>query len=218
MQNVIKRFFTKDFTFTLCTWVAVLANMIMSIFSFFPQSEGLVDFSYLVQCIVEGVCLFFIYTSYKKHQKNMTKGLLGFLLAINLLNTIEFSQLLDGTVLDYFMEGITLIVTVILTVNHFVINRTHKSSPMNVYINQISAGVLILISGIVWSVLGLLQNPNGVVAFTNIMSLFGYSGKIAAIVCVESRLDAYRLDREAAGWTEEKGYPEGYVHEYEKKK
>jgi len=25
------------------------------------------------------------------------------------------------------------------------------------------------------------------------------------------------LDREAAGWTEEKGYLEGYVHEYEKK-
>jgi len=29
-------------------------------------------------------------------------------------------------------------------------------------------------------------------------------------VCVESRLDAYRLDRETAGWSEEKGYPEGY--------
>jgi len=42
-------------------------------------------------------------------------------------------------------------------------------------------------------------------------------GVTAAIVCVESRLDAYRLDREEAGWTEEKGYPEGYVHEHQKK-
>jgi len=51
----------------------------------------------------------------------------------------------------------------------------------------------------------------------DVIGMLSYSCMVAAIVCVESRLDAYRLDREAAGWTEEKGYPEGYVHEYEKK-
>jgi len=51
----------------------------------------------------------------------------------------------------------------------------------------------------------------------SIFDIIGFIGTALVVVCVESRLDAYRLDREAAGWTEEKGYPEGYVHEYEKK-
>jgi len=46
----------------------------------------------------------------------------------------------------------------------------------------------------------------------------GFACMTATIVCVESHLDAYRIDREAAGWTEEAGYPEGYVHEYQKRK
>lgn len=56
---------------------------------------------------------------------------------------------------------------------------------------------------------------NSGISVVNIVTLLAVCG---VIVCVESRLDAYRLNREKAGWTEETGYPEGYRHEYEKEK
>jgi len=87
-----------------------------------------------------------------------------------------------------------------------------------VYLNQKISMLLILIPGVLWGIIGIVYDPGFVGIITQIIDVVGFTGMIAAIVCVESRLDAYRLDREAAGWTEEAGYPEGYVHEYEKNK
>ena len=51
-----------------------------------------------------------------------------------------------------------------------------------------------------------------------LIDVIGFIGMTSVVVCVESRLDAYRMDREAAGWTEERGYPEGYVRPKDQKR
>jgi len=83
--------------------------------------------------------------------------------------------------------------------------------------NQVLCALL-SVSFLVWDIIWACVCGNTLDAVSSISLALGFIGLFATIVCVESRLDAYRLDREAAGWTEEAGYPEGYVHEYEKKK
>ena len=99
-----------------------------------------------------------------------------------------------------------------LFVNHFLINESHTAKPINICVNQIIA-ILLVVNTAAWSIYLLPHSVNAVNAVSEVIDIFGNAGFYCAIVCVESRLDAYRLDREAAGWTEEKGYPEGYVHQ-----
>jgi len=77
--------------------------------------------------------------------------------------------------------------------------------------------VILVINNVVLDFTWMIAIPESISIIGNILDVIGFVGMTSVVVCVESRLDAYRLDREAAGWTEEKGYPEGYVHEYEKK-
>ena len=60
-------------------------------------------------------------------------------------------------------------------------------------------------------------NPSAVDYISTIADGIIFILTFVLICCVESRLDAYRIDRENAGWTEDNGYPEGSVHEYQKK-
>jgi len=96
------------------------------------------------------------------------------------------------------------------------INADRKSSPLMITANQI---IVCLIAALVavWNIWAAIFYAYPWDTVVDILGIIGTAASVASIVCVESRLDAYKLDREAAGWTEEKGYPEGYVHEYEKK-
>lgn len=104
----------------------------------------------------------------------------------------------------------------ILFINHFIINSVHHSKPVNIRINQIAA-LLYFVDCLAWDITWALSFPLGIETVGACIECISCTGLIATIVSVESRLDAYRIDREKAGWTEEKGYPEGYVHEYEKR-
>jgi len=75
---------------------------------------------------------------------------------------------------------------------------------------------ILAVDNIVWGVYWIPQYDNVMEIVWEIITIVSTVIIAAVIVCVESRLDAYRLDREAAGWTEEQGYPEGYVHQNEK--
>jgi len=101
-------------------------------------------------------------------------------------------------------------------INHFQINSEHHSSPAKVKINQFLLICLVIVVT-VQSVLCIVRAEEIWKIIRYVLDIIGFMGMSASVVCVESRLDAYRQDREAAGWTEEKGYPEGYVHEYDKK-
>lgn len=216
MQNALKKLFTNELFFCEAALCGGIANFLLPLVHMLDGASGAVDFSYCAKCLLEGVCLLGLYISYCRHSKNVMKGLMGALLAVNLMLAIDLVSLMQSLTLDCVIEALFLVLSVVLLVNHFVISSSRRSSPKNVYVNQIACCLLMLFPGFIWGIAGIVFDSSVTSVLTQIVEILAFSGMVAAIVCVESRLDAYRLDREAAGWTEEDGYPEGYVHECDK--
>jgi len=104
-----------------------------------------------------------------------------------------------------------------LLINHFIINSDRNPSPINVFINQIIILLFCLVSVvnlIIAYIVTQQMTPVFVgVALNNILAVIMQCN---TIVCIETKLDAYRIKRTEAGWTDEKGYPEDYdrTHNY----
>jgi len=212
----MKKLFTNDKFFRLTALCGVAANVVGLLVRLMTGATGTVDFSYSMKCLFEAACILVIFISYNRHNKNLMKGMLGALLAVNLLTSVDILPMMSGYPLDFTIAVIFFLLSLVLFVNHFIISSSRSSLQM-VCVNQIVSVLLMLIPGFLWGIIGIVYDPSFIGIITQVIDVVGFSGMIALIVCVESRLDAYKLDREAAGWTEEKGYPEGYVHEYEKK-
>jgi len=207
----MKKLFTNDKFFLAMTVIAALSQFIVVI-CLWPQYKlGLMTMIPISQIACEIV----LYVSFKKHSKNVMKGMMGAMLMLIMLDASRYIQG-NELIIDKVCGIVYFVLLVFLFINHFIINSTHLSSKVNILANQITV-VLIAITDIVWNVAFFQEYSLMYEYLISILDIISFAGFAALVVCVESRLDAYRLDREAAGWTEEKGYPEGYVHEYEKK-
>ena len=207
----MKKLFTNDKFFLLCVICAVAGQWCLIVQQL---SSSELHLPTVLTLFVFAVCEIALYASFKAHEKNVMKGLMGallmghFVFAIFLLNS--------ETPLETVFSAIHIVLLACLLVNHFVINAERSSMAKSVRANQVIA-ILCLVNILAWKICGCVTGVAEATVLSVIANAVGYFGVLAAIVCVESLLDSYRLNREAAGWTEEKGYPEGYVHEYEKK-
>jgi len=209
-----EKIFTNDKFFLAMTTLGVIGTVLSTVYYSVPTWDDF-DLTSAIFLLFEAVCLISLYISYQKHSKNVMKGMIGALLSAMLLDSVCWLDTDFG--LDTVFSCVLIVLNIILFSNHFIINKEHHSKPLNIHINQF----LVLIIGavyIIWDVIWAINYPDGANIFGAIVECVHCIGVTVTVVCVESRLDAYRLDREAAGWTEEKGYPEGYVHEYEKTK
>jgi len=209
----MKKIFTNDKFFFAMVLCAVIGEGIFAMISIFAWNDTNPSRIILLMRLI---CVVVLYISYKRHSKNVMKGMMGALLMAQLITSIllvSYSQPFEA-----FINSILgVVINASMFVNHFIINSDRKASPSMIKINQILWAMLFVINtagDIMWTAAS-PEVPYIIIAF--IIDIIGFAGMSAVVVCIESRLDAYRLDREAAGWTEEKGYPEGYVHEYEKK-
>ncbi len=208
----MKKLFTNDKFFlamVLCAVVCELAYALCNITlgDYAVQSQLVLLFRIL--------CVLVLYSSYKKHSKNVMKGMMGSLLAAQLITAVLLLPEIYVPI-DKVCGPLFALLSALLFISHYLINSEHHSSPAWVRFNQILV-LLLFLNNAVWAVVWLILDPVPIHIVLGIADIIGFLGMVAVVVCIESRLDAYRLDREAAGWTEEKGYPEGYVHEYEKK-
>jgi len=210
----MKKLFTNDKFFLTTVLMSVIGTIAFTIYCLSNYPE----YSYIAVIMVfNAMSTIALYISYKRHSKNVMKGLVGFILMGLLALTITCVFPLEPEQKLYTVLSLAnLVVVIALCVNHFVINADHHSRSANVCLNQVLLfGTFVLFVAIAgaWII--------GATGFFAVLYMIGIPvgsfGVTAAIVCVESRLDAYRIDREAAGWTEETGYPAGYVHECEKK-
>jgi len=204
----MKKIFTNDKFFGTVTVIAVLSQLIYFVFYLLLSQFRFIPF-------VQIACEIVLFVSFKKHSKNVMKGMMGAMLMLIMVNA---SKIIQGNelMIDKVCSIVYFGLTIILFINHFIINSTHLSSKGNILANQITVA-LVAVTVIVWNVAFFPSYSIFSDYLIGILEIISFIGFAAVVVCVESRLDAYRLDREAAGWTEEKGYPEGYVHEYEKK-
>ncbi len=208
----MKKLFTSDNFFLAMLLFAVIGEAIYSSIDIFV-------YHYAIQAqltlFFRLVCVIVLYISYKRHSKNVMKGMMGALLAAQLITSIQYLPELS-TPVDYVCFPLFAVFSALLFINHFIINADRQPSPRLIRISQILS-ILLFLNNTVSEFLWLASVPDPLYYVLGIADILGFLGMTASVVCVESRLDAYRLDRESAGWTEEKGYPEGYVHEYEKK-
>jgi len=155
-----------------------------------------------------------LYTSFKKHEKNVMKGIMGALLMGHFTLAASILSFADPAVRVFSSLHIILIAA--MTFNHFLLNSERRSNEASVWLNQIFA-VTCFLNVLAWMVYNCISDFSAGQLLSSVAGILWYTGVMSALICVESRLDAYRHNREAAGWTEEAGYPEGYVHEYQKK-
>jgi len=210
---MLKKLFTNDKFFLATVLLTVLGSIAFCICCL----KIWMQYSYMAAIvIVNSVSVIAFYYSYRKHSKNVMKSLGGFLLMGLLALTIVATFPLDPTDPIYIVLSlVNLIVVMVLCINHLVINSNHHSKSSNIRLNQ----VLLFVQFLIYIIMAArwIAGISGIILVLYMIGIpVAAFGVTASIVCVESRLDAYRIDREEAGWTEEKGYPEGYVHEYQK--
>jgi len=209
----MKKLFTNDKFFLAAVIIAIAGSLLFCIYGLIYTPENYMGMSII---FISALCVLGLYISYKKHSKNVMKPLMGALLMSLVICQISFfSQ--TYSVFDLFFNIICLLMAIILFLNHLVINSSRQASPSSIRTNQ-SCALLFAVTYFVWVALWVPMAVNGLGRVLYAVFAVSVLCTLLTVVCVESRLDAYRLDREAAGWTEEAGYPEGYVHEYERNK
>jgi len=209
----MKKLFTNDKFFLVMTIIVILSTIIYSVI-FIVSAPNM--WMYSLADLAQAACVAALFISYKKHNKNVMKGMMGALLMQLFMSSLfgindQFNDFIN------IMMIILMVVVLALIISHFVINSNRKASPFAICLNQVLC-VLLALDLVIDLIYFIIVDVTILQIVGNVLSAIDFICVAAVIVCVESRLDAYRLDREAAGWTPEKGYPEGYVHEYEKKK
>jgi len=195
----MKKLFTSDKFFLVSIIIAVLGTVFHnSVMLIILYPVPLIYTFVKLICILSAV---FLYSSYKKHSKNVMKGLMGALLMAQLLEAIGFVQG-NETPVDTVFSWISIILSAVLFINHFIINSDHHSSPAMIKLNQVIC-VLLAIAFFVWDMTWAFAYGSALVAVASVALALGEFGRYAAVVCVESRLDAYRIAREANGYKPE---------------
>lgn len=210
----MKKLFTNDKFFLAMVILAVIGLIEYGIYLF---TGGAIYYTSVGGgSLMAAICTGALYVSYRKHHKNVMKCLIGALLMALILDGVTSFSFMNVTA-DYICTPIFVLLSLGMFVNHCIINESRKASPAQVGLNRVLV-VAFALNMIIWVGSSLIILPvRPIDTISMVFYIIGCVCLAAVIICIESRLDAYRLDREAAGWTEEKGYPEGYVHEFEKK-
>jgi len=201
MKTFFKNLFTNDLFFDIICLLSSI-GIVVSAAALYLFGGSLQE---LVLNIILMICLIGLYVSYVNHQKNVMKGLLGSLLMALLIDAIlacigtKGFELVVGIVMAYLLFFIN--------VNHFIINDTHKSSPDKIYHSQVACLIVLIVTIIICALSNSVATSTAQKAFIVLYSICYYLA-IVAVVCVESKLDSFRIRREAFGWSEEEGYPE----------
>lgn len=196
----MKKLFTNDKFFLFSVLATVLCAVIEIICFIISKADIATHFTWITPHIIIGICSAVLYLSYINHNKNIMKGIIGFLFATILMNDIKNLEYYTVASFSYICQLLFVVLDIVLVVDHFVLNSTHLSKPVTVKINQF---VLVLFTII--SIVLLINVLSGMSSFPGV-ALYNYiesitSGLIfvftfASIVCVESRLDLYKAIRE----------------------
>ena len=209
MLNSFRNFFANDKVFLTSTVIAAIGsllngvNVIVTTRRYFT---GVVSF-FLVACII------IMYTSYVHHEKNVMKGMIGTYLGIKVVfNTYVICTAVTNltifkipfTALD-ISSAVSLVISILFTINHYLINSDHHSNPTRVFLNQL----LIIVNAIEVIVVYasvLSQSTVGGSLLNSIVVVICGIGAVVSynvVACIETRLDVYRVEREANGWKPE---------------
>jgi len=214
----MKKVFSNDGVFAATayiSWICLLISAVILI-ACYIMTKKIDNLQSVISNLLFATSTICLYVSYKRHSKNVMKGMMGALLGFLVMDALEQLLFVDlSNTFQIIIQIVYLVLTIALFSIHFLINSKHTPSEGKTKLFRLIT-VMIVIIQIIWAVQLIKLYSILLGAVIVIVLVAGYISMVLVINCVETRLDIYRQDRSEAGWTEEKGYPEGYVHEYEK--
>ena len=143
------------------------------------------------------------------------KFLIGFILALTVSTSLHAlsQRLAAGTFFKDLFSSVFLIVRLALYLFFILIqvllNASHESRPAVIRCSWMATALLMLLC-VVEIIRGISLHE---VTVFYIISALKHVALLNTLVCLDTKLDTYRMMRQEAGWTEETGYPEGYDRE-----
>ena len=168
-------------------------------------------YSLFIVDLIFVLCVAALYAAYRRHNKNVQKGLLGAVLMWYLYDEVNYvvaNIILDPEVFSVYnnfwgrgyiyMSIATMVLFAALFVNHFIINGDHHSRSGNVFLNQLLVIALAVIS-IASMIFQCFVFSGDFAGILEAMSWhLGLAALVLMIAAYESRFNAYKLNREEA--------------------
>ncbi len=192
----MRKLFTNDKFFLGAVLIAVFGTLFFAVVNwvYFPELR-----SGLVMDVLSALCVLFLYTSYRKHSKNVMKCIIGALLMLVLVHPISMLASGNANGALAFVKVFSVLFAAELFINHLIINSDHHSNPANVRFNQ-SLCIALALCYFACIALTWKYNETALCKCADVVGSVAYACVIASVVCVESRLDAYRIAREEKGY------------------
>lgn len=178
--------------------VNLVAKLLCTLYSLF-----IIDFIFFL-------CVAALFAAYRRHNKNVQKGLLGAILMWYLYDEVNYvvaNILFDSEVFErydnfwgrgyIYMSIATMVLFAALFVNHFIINGDHHSRSVNVFLNQLLVIVTAVISIVSMCFQCFVFSGDAAGILEAISWHIGLSALVLMIAAYESRFNAYKLKREA---------------------
>lgn len=167
-------------------------------------------YSLFIIDLVFFMCVAVLFIAYRRHSKNVQKGLLGAILMWYLYDEVNYvvaNIIFDREVFAVYnnfwgrgyiyMSIATMLLFAALFVNHFIINGDHHSRSVNVFLNQLLVITIAVISIVSMCFQCVVFEGD----FAGILEAVSWHTGLAALVLMiaayESRFNAYKLKRES---------------------
>jgi len=166
--------------------------------------------SWIAESALIAIMCFMMYASYHTHTKNVMKPVIGATLVMFLYwavdNGFYYLQYIKEYI-EYYVNDIAFIVYMIaciaicfalaaVNIVHYIINSTHHSSPKMIKLNKVFYWIyfgLVLIKAISC----ILMEPSLTWILSDFFGCMADCFAMAIVIIIESKLDGYRILREA---------------------
>ncbi len=204
MKNGIDKFLTSDKVLYSLPWIYTVSTIAYEIicFIYYKSMSGIFTLGIEIMNIL---LVFGIAISYKVHEKNIMKSLFGAIMmerviaSFNLL-TSHFSY--EGYTFIKVETVITLLLYILLLVNHLILGYGHKANPSRVSLNRTVGFLLIVMSIIngVYEMSWYIANPEYLDSIMpiiiSLLVIISDAAIVLEILCIETKVDAYKIIRE----------------------
>lgn len=199
-KNGFINFFASEWLMLASMIVAVVASVAQSI-----MNAKIISLFSAFTFLVNAVCMLVLFISYKKHDKNVMKGMMGAVFMLMLLRSADTLcrnlSVEEPSILMLIVSVVPFVLIAVLTVNHFIINADRHSKPWNIKVNQIAYMALFVVVVVIRMIM-VVVSDSLFLRMSYLVSIFTIVSSLCLLVCIETRLEGYKEVREANGWVE----------------
>jgi len=172
--------------------------------------DAYVDIWWICVSAVMAIICFALYFTYRTHNKNVMKPLIGaalmLVLYFKLFRGLYFLQNIDklsewypeeDAFLIYAYTYIVLFVVVaLINIVHYIINGTHKSRPGLIKFNKALVAIFVAVTA-VQAFSCVFEGCSVMIMLSDVLDILGDAILVIMAVIIESSLDEFKLKREA---------------------